>query len=47
MTPGYALKLGVKIFSTNIGVWKIDSFTVTMFEMVLANFQVEDILNQA
>ena len=38
MTPGYALKLGLKVCLTNIEAQKIDGFTLETFEIVLASF---------
>ena len=38
MTPGYALKLGLKIRPTNGGAQKIDDSTLETFGMVLASF---------
>ena len=46
MTPGYASKLGQKVYPINIGVQKIDSSTFETFGMVLASFQVEDMLER-
>ena len=42
MTPGYALKLGLKIRPTNSGAQKIDDSTLKTFGIVLASFQMED-----
>lgn len=47
MTLIYAAKLGLKICRTNIGAQKIDDFTLKMFGMVLASFQVENQLRKA
>ena len=47
MTPAYVLKLGLKVYSTNVGAQKIDGFILKIFEMVLASFQVEDKLEKA
>ena len=47
MTLGYISKLGLKVCSTNIGVQKIDGFTLKTFEMVLTSFQVKDTLGKA
>ena len=47
MTIGYALKLGLKVRFTNIGVQKIDGSTLKIFEMVLASFQVKDKFERA
>ena len=46
MTPGYVLKLGLKIYPTNVGAQKIDGSTLEMFEIVLTSFQVEDKLGR-
>ena len=46
ITLGYALKLGLKICSTNGGAQKIDNSTLKTFEMVVASFQVEDKLGR-
>ena len=46
MTPGYVLKLGLKVRPTNIGAQKIDSSILKTFEMVRASFQVEDKLGR-
>ena len=42
MTPAYALKLGLKIYPTNVGAQKIDGSILKMFGTVLASFQMED-----
>ena len=47
MTLGYVSKLGLKIYSTNVGAQKIDSSTLKTFGMILASFQVEDTLERA
>ena len=47
MTPGYALKLGLKVCPTNGRAQKIDESTPETFEIVLASFQVEDKLGKA
>ena len=47
MTPGYALKLGLKVRPTNVGTQKIDGSILETFEIVLASFQVEDVLEKA
>ena len=47
MTPGYALKLGLKVRPTDVGAQKIDGSTLETFGMVLASFQVEDTLGRA
>ena len=46
ITPAYALRLGFQVYHTNVGAQKIDGSTLQMFGMVLANFQVEDILRR-
>ena len=38
MTLAYALKLGFKVYHTDVGAQKINSSTLETFEMVLANF---------
>ena len=47
MTLGYALKLGLKVRHTDVGVQKIDNSTLETFGMVLASFLVEDKLGRA
>ena len=47
MIPEYALKLGLKVCSINIGAKKIDSFIIKIFEIILASFQVENKLGRA
>ena len=47
MTSGYALKLGLKVRSTNLGAQKIDGSILETFGMVLASFQVENTLGRA
>lgn len=47
MIPGYVLKLGLKIYFTNIKAQKIDGSTFKTFKIALASFQVEKKLNQA
>lgn len=47
MTPGYALKLGLKTRPTNVGAQKINASSLKTFRRVLANFQIEDKLGQA
>ena len=47
MTPAYTSKLGLKVYHTKVGAQKIDGSTLKIFEMVLANFQVEDKLGRA
>ena len=38
----YALKLSLKIYSTNVKTKKIDSSIFKMFEMILANFKIKN-----
>lgn len=38
MTPAYAVKLGLKIWKTDIEAQKINGFTFDIFRMVLADF---------
>lgn len=47
MTAAYVLKLGFKICSTDVKAPKIDGFTLEIFKMVLASFQIEDSLKKA
>ena len=42
MKPDFAQKLGLYIRKTNVGPQKIDGSTLETFEIVIANFQVED-----
>ena len=42
MNPAYAKKLGFKSQKTNVGAQKIDGSSLETFEMVIANFQMED-----
>ena len=42
MNPDYARKLEFKIRRTNVGAQKIDSSALETFEIVIADFQVED-----
>ena len=46
ISPGYAKKLGLKVWKTNIGAQKIDGSTLETFEMVIADFQVENKANK-
>ena len=46
MTPAYASKLGLKVQPTNVEAQKIDGSTYNTFEIVLANFQVENKLDK-
>ena len=47
MTLSYTLKLSLKICLINIKAQKIDNSIFEIFEMVLANFSIENILNWA
>ena len=47
MTPAYLSKLGLKVYHTNVGTQKINKFILEIFEMVLANFQIENKLGRA
>lgn len=47
MSPGYVSKLGLKMRLNNVKVQKDDGFTLKMFEIVLASFQIKDKLNRA
>ena len=38
----YTEKLGFKVGKTNVGAQKINNSTLETFEMVIANFQMED-----
>lgn len=42
MIPGYALKLDLKVYSTNIKAQKISVSILEIFEIALVNFQVKD-----
>ena len=46
MTLDYALKLGLKVHFTNVGMEKIDNSILKMFGMVLANFQIKEKLEK-
>ena len=46
MSPGYIEKLSLKIQKTNIGASKIDNFILTTFEIVIANFKIENKANR-
>lgn len=46
MTPAYTTNLGLKIWSTNIAVQKINGSTLEIFEMVLPSFQIENKLDK-
>ena len=47
MTPAYAAKLGLQVQKIDIKAQKIDGSTLETFEMVLADFQVENKLGRA
>ena len=47
MTPAYSSRLSFWVYRTYVGAQKIDSSTLQTFEIVLANFQVEDKLEKA
>ena len=47
MTPAYILKLGFKVYFTNVKAQKVDGSTFDTLEMVLTNFQIEDKLTRA
>lgn len=42
IAPRYITKISLKVCHINIGAQKIDGSTIKMFEIVLANFQVEN-----
>ena len=42
MSPVFAKKLGLKTRKTKVGAQKIDGFALEIFEMVIADFQLED-----
>ena len=46
MTLRYASKLGLKVYSSNVIVQKIDSLTFKIFEIVLASFQIKNKLEK-
>ena len=46
MILAYVLRLGLRVYHTNVGAQKIDGSTLKTFEMVLASFQVEDKLRR-
>lgn len=46
ITLAYALKLNLKVRSTDVGAQKIDDSTFKIFEIVLANFQIENKLKR-
>ncbi len=47
ITRAYILKLGLKVYPTNVEAQKIDGFPLQTFEMVLSSFWVEDKLGWA
>lgn len=47
MTLTYTVKLGLKVYYTNVGAQKIDISTCETFEIVFASFQIEDKLRRA
>ena len=47
MTLAYAIKLGLKVWPTNIRAQKIDASSLKTFRMVIASFQIFDIFNRA
>ena len=47
MTPVYAFKLSLEVWTTKVGVQKIDGSLLTTFGMVIAGFQIEDKLGKA
>lgn len=47
MTRSYTIKLGLKVWRTDVRAQKIDGFTLETFAMILANFQVENKLKKA
>ena len=46
INPDIVWKLSLKILKTNIGAQKINSSALEIFEMVIADFQVEDKANK-
>ena len=42
MNPDFAWKLGLKVQKTNVKAQKIDGSALETFEMVIADFQMED-----
>lgn len=46
MSLAYTAKLGLKVYKINIETQKIDGSIFTFFEIVLADFQVEDKLDK-
>lgn len=47
MTFAYAKQLGFRIRKTDVGVQKIDNTLLEIFEMIIANFQIEDKFGRA
>ena len=45
--PAYTSKLGLKVYSIDVGAQKIDVSTLEIFRIVLASFQVEDKFRRA
>ena len=46
ITPVYASILGLQVQRTDVGVQKIDGFTLKTFGMILASFQMENKLGR-
>ena len=46
ITPVYILRLGLRVYHTNIEAQMIDGSTLETFEIVLASFQMEDKLGK-
>ena len=42
MSPAYAKRLDLKTRKINVGAQKIDGSALEIFELVIADFQVED-----
>ena len=42
MTPAYTTHLGLKVRVTDINTQKIDAFSLAIYSMVIAAFQVVD-----
>ena len=42
MSPTYVERLSLNTWKTNVGAQKIDGSALEIFEMVIANFQMED-----
>ena len=47
MNSNYAWKLGLKIRKTNIEVQKIDNIILKFFEIMIADFQIEDKIDKS